>query len=291
MKFTFNFDLAILITLLTSFLFWCGYWYNYGYGEFFGVTISFSDLSIPNTMIDGFLVGLDKFFYLFLFLLIAFFISNNSGKDGFFIFSIIVTSTIWLSRFIYHFCFGQFKKSKYVYIQSYYQSPFLKKYFPQPPRRTTDLTRNRSLAYAKNYLVKNRFDYSYIKKSIYGEGETGIIKKLGFMYFALLIFISIILILFNSGMNLQIQGNKDAKNNFELSFKKREPEKNEIFRTFPKIKELKNQNLSNNYRLTNLCNKDSCFAVKQDKTTRLVKLESIEILNEDSKPKIIAKET
>lgn len=291
MKFTFNFDIAVLITLLTSFLFWCGYWYNYGYVEYFGVTISFSDLSFPYTLIDGLLVGIDKFISLFLFLLVTAFLAGNSGKNGVFIFNTLVSLLIGLIIFIRYFCYDKYKNHKYYYIVSYYQSPLLKKYFPKPVHKKPDFSKSKSFTFAKNYLVEKKIDFSTIKKSIYGKAEidTGIVQNVLFYFSALLLFIFILLILLISGMSLQHEGQNEAKKNFELNFEKRKAEDKELFSVFPKIKEIKSNEaksseISSQYLLTNICNKDSCFAVNTDKITKLVKLENIEILNGKDKP-------
>lgn len=61
MKFSFNIDIALLITIFTTFLFWCGYWYSYGYAEYFGVPISFFELSLSTTLVDGIVVAPDRF--------------------------------------------------------------------------------------------------------------------------------------------------------------------------------------------------------------------------------------
>lgn len=249
-------------------------------------------------MIDGFLVGIDKFLYLFIFLLITIFLTGNSGKDGFYIFNIFVSAVIWFFAIIYYLCYGMHKKTKIVYITPYYQSPLLKKSIPQIPRKKPDFSKNKSFRFAKSHLVKNKMDLANLKKDIYGkpDTETGILKSLIFHIAALFLFIFIILILFNSGMSLQKTGNDDAERNFLLNFNKRSAQANELFHVFPEIKEIndnepKDQNSLSKYLLTNVCNKDSCFAVDNSKKTKLVKLENIEILNSYKEPEKETKRT
>ncbi len=298
MKFSFNFDIAVLITLLTSFLFWCGYWYNYGYVEYFGVTISFSDLSFPYALIDGLLAGIDKFLYMFIFLLFTAFLAGNSGKDGYFILNLIASSAIGLILIAYYLIYGMHKKNKYVYISPYYQSPLLKKNFPKKLRKKPDFSKNQLFVFTKKHLKEQKMDISSIKKDIYGgpEKETGIEKSIAIHLSALVLFILVISILFGSGMSLQNEGKLDAKRNFELNFKKRPAQANELFHVFPKIEEIndsepKDQNSLSEYLLTNICNKDSCFAVDNNKKTKLVKLENIEILNKYKEPENETKRT
>jgi hypothetical protein len=287
MKFSFNIDTAILITLTTSFLFWCGYWYNYGYSDYFGISISFFEMTIPMTLIDGLIVGIDKFLYFIVFIIFVAFLSGFTSRDASYAINCMTTAIVAAIIFLLYPIFHGKRRVKYKYLSSHPRHPLLIK----KKEHTTEtskfrLSKTKPYLFTQNFLYKNKMSFSQIKNTIYGDDnrELGsyIVLRLGIYYFFLIGIVLIILSMFRVGMNLQKTGFQDAENNFKRSF---DPQLNiakTSFNYFPKIDE-KESNVKDTFRLTNICNKEACIAVNKEQTTKLVKLEDIQIINQEDK--------
>ncbi|MEG0031770.1 hypothetical protein [Acinetobacter sp.] len=279
MKFSFNIDIALLITIFTTFLFWCGYWYSYGYAEFFGVSISFFDLAVSTTIIDGLLVGVDKLLTFLVIITSFLFITTYSRKDFEFVLGLIAAFFAFVVMVI-RFKIFKSKPSKYKIIPPQSQLPL----FPQfriKQKKQNFITKSKSIAFAKNYLKKNKMTLKELSEDIYGNNQPGNTEKTAFnvlaFYALLLIFVGLIYFMFYVGWTLQKNGWDAAQNYYELNFQIK-PSELPIPTVFPKFIG-KEKNLHSGYRLTNICNQNSCFAVDIARNVKLVEIKEIVIQN------------
>lgn len=279
MKFSFNIDIALLITIFTTFLFWCGYWYSYGYAEFFGVSISFFDLTVSTTIIDGLLVGADK---LLTFLVIIFgflFITTYSRKDFEFLLGLL--GSVFAFIFItlrYKFFKEKIFRFKLAPQQS--QLPLFPE-FRKKQKKKNAFTKSKSVAFGKMYLQKNKMTIKQITHDIYGENQPNHSDKTFFnilaFYFLILIFTGLLYFIFYVGWTLQEDGKQTAQKYHDASFQFNDEENKKIV-VFPSFIE-KGQDKPSTYKLTNVCNKTSCFVVDAERNVKLVEIKDIVIQN------------
>ena len=57
MKININFDWAVLTSIFTFFLYWCGYWYLTGYLEFYNFDLDAFDIPVVSTILQGIVTG------------------------------------------------------------------------------------------------------------------------------------------------------------------------------------------------------------------------------------------
>jgi len=281
MKFSFNIDLALIITVFTAFLFWCGYWYSYGYAEYFGASISFFELSLPTTLIDGILVAPDRFLTLLITILVISFFAGYSRKDAEFTTGVIFTTLLFLLYLVRFKIYDQHKKLKYFPITRPLVTPYqieyiFKKRKPRPPFSNCD-----AVKFSIKKLNKNKITYQQIANSAYGDnsqidGEATVFRIFTH-YFVLLIIVFAIFAIFSAGKNLQTEGFDMAKHNHEKSLL--DNLSNDInYTKFPSFIE-KGQDKPSTYKLTNVCNKTSCFVVDAKRNVKLVEVKDIVIQN------------
>ena len=281
MKFSFNIDLALIITVFTAFLFWCGYWYNFGYAEYFGVPISFFELSLSTTLVDGIVVAPDRFLTLLTAILVISFFAGYSRKDAEFIMGVIFTTVLFLLYLVRFKFYDQHKKLKYFPITSLQLTPYqveyiFKKRKPRPLFCDCD-----AVKFSIKKLTKNKITYQQIANSAYGDssqinGETTIFR-IAIHYFVLLIFVYAFIAIFSAGQNLQAEGFKIAEHNHKTNFSTNIP-KETNYTKFPAFIE-KGQEKVSAYKLTNVCNKNSCFAVNSKRNVKLFEIKDIVIQN------------
>lgn len=282
MKFTFNIDIAIIITAFTTFLFWCGYWYNYGYANFFGLPISFFELNLATTLIDGILVAPDKFLTVLLFTLLISFFSHYTQKDAEFCTGCI-GSTLGFLFFLTKFLISpKNKKNKYFPITNPLTScvPFKTNYILKKKKGHSYFSNRESIKFSIKKLQEHNMTYKQVATSAYGHnvktyGEKTVIR-IAVYYVVIFTIITIFIGLFNTAQNLQYDGYNKAELNFQLNFTQSPSNKKE-YTVFPLIKS--HGDPLNTFRLTNICNKESCFAVDAKKNVKLVAFKEITIIN------------
>lgn len=281
MKFSFNIDLALIITVFTAFLFWCGYWYNFGYAEYFGVPISFFELSLSTTLVDGIVVAPDRFLTLLTAILVISFFAGYSRKDAEFITGIIFTTFLFLLYLVRFKFYDQHKKLKYFPITSLQITPYQIEYIFKKRKRRPPFSNCDSVKFSLKKLNKNKITYQHIAHSAYGansqiSGDETILRIIAH-YFVLLIIVLAIFAVFSAGKNLQSEGFKIAEHNHKTNFSTNIP-KETNYTKFPAFIE-KDQEKVSAYKLTNVCNKNSCFAVNSKRNVKLFEIKDIVIQN------------
>ena len=68
MKLNISLDWAVITSIFTIFLFWCGYWYFTGYASFYHYELDAFDLPLSTLLMNGMLVGFEYVIYLILIL-------------------------------------------------------------------------------------------------------------------------------------------------------------------------------------------------------------------------------
>ncbi|OUY06991.1 hypothetical protein [Acinetobacter populi] len=247
MKININFDWAFITSVFTIFLYWCGYWYNYGYIKYFEYSINAFDIPIPSMVMDGLLVGIDKFFSLIMLFLLVSLIAS-------------ITLTGWKKILL-----EVFSKLTFFFIFLYY---LIYKHFYKKTIINDNIHKNLSLYFRTIYIINviskkikinnfyisfNKNIYSYHKKN----EENLIYEKFQFsfiLHYLLLIFLLIgTLKFFDVGSVLIYKGEKAAQESFLATIHNKKEKK------FPKvnIKDEKSQYIS--YYLTDICLKGSCL--------------------------------
>ena len=279
MKSSFNIDLALIITIFTAFLFWCGYWYSYGYAEFFGVSIGFFDLPVSTTIIDGLLVGVDKLLTFLVIILGFLFITTYSRKDFEFVLGLLGSAFAFIFMALRYKIFKE-KISKFKLVPQQSQLPLFPK-FRKKQKKENVFTKSNSLVFGRKYLQKNKMTIKQIRYDTYGEDQPGNSDKTFFnilaFYFLILIFTGLIYYIFYVGWTLQEDGKQTAQQYHNASFQLND-EENKKSIVFPSFIE-KGQDKLSAYKLTNVCNKTSCFVVDSKRNVRLLELKDIEIHN------------
>ena len=64
MKFNINLDWAVITSIFTLFLFWCGYWYFSGFASFYNYEIDIFNLPLSQLLITGLTIGVNYVVYL-----------------------------------------------------------------------------------------------------------------------------------------------------------------------------------------------------------------------------------
>lgn len=81
MKININFDWAVLTSIFTMFLYWCGYCYYIGYLSFYHHNLDAFDIPVASTVIQGMLTGYKAWCPLVAILIIFSYISSISKKQ------------------------------------------------------------------------------------------------------------------------------------------------------------------------------------------------------------------
>lgn len=295
MKFSFNLDLALIISIFTAFLFWCGYWYSYGYLSFFHIPINFLELNLSTLAIEGLLTGIDTFAYLLMAIILLSFVSGFSKKDADFSFNFLTLIIASFLIFINYHIYTKYKLNKYrkMEIKIY---PYTYSFFQKNHKRLFSTNKKKkskfnffgsfkSFTYTNKRLEFYQMRMQDISKRTYGN-ETSFdinsaVLRFGLHYFGLLFILTAILYLFNLGQNLHINGSQTAQQDLENSFSTKIPEdrlhKNFVFKTY------REDDKESPYKLTSICNKDVCAVVNKEKEVKFIDLKKIEILPSESK--------
>ncbi|WP_353168629.1 hypothetical protein [Acinetobacter sp.] len=304
MKFTFNFDLAIIISIFTGYLYWCGYWYQYGYTEFFNYPISPYDLSVIPTLITGLLIAVEETLYLTLtFILIAFFSGFSSKQWDFG----VTKLSAWTANgiILIYFIFSKrvipyFQEQLFKFISTRYSQLISIKYLKNSINRSIKERKNsnskairfknwimrlsqESHTYTKSKMFEQNMTTEAISYSIYGQekrsSETQNILKLVLYFFMLYFIICLLLWVIHSGDKSIKRGYQDAQLDFVNTFV---PKSVNALPPFPLV-ESKSEKGLKDYHLTRFCAQGSCLIANKSKNVQTYKIDDLIIKNRPSK--------
>lgn len=301
MKFTFNFDLAIIISIFTGYLYWCGYWYQYGYTEFFNYPISPYDLSVIPTLITGLLIAVEETLYLTLtFILIAFFSGFSSKQWDFGVTKlsawtangIILIYFIFSKRVIPYFQEQLFKLISTYYAQFMSSEPTNNESKSEKKKTTSRKSRfkswllklnQESYNFTKSIMFEQNMTSEAISYNIYGHekrtSESQNILKLVLYFFILFFILNLLLWVFHSADKSIKRGYQDAQLDFVNTFV---PKSVNALPPFPLV-ESKSEKGLKDYHLTRFCAQGSCLIANKSKNVQTYKIDDLIIKNRPNK--------
>lgn len=264
MKFNINLDWAVITSIFTLFLFWCGYWYLSGYASFYNYSLDVFDLPLSTLLMKGLLIGINYVLYLILTLIALSFLLSIDRADFSYLLSriLIAILNIWL---LFYYLYRRLLKSK--------ARPFIKRIgkksiqWLRPYVRSTIRLDTLLGLKSQRYLKKHRLDNESIKNHIYGSNPTTAsvpIEVSLFIHHSLIIIvIYALLALFTIGQEQAKVGTKVAKENFIY------------YSNLPKV-EIPN-NKSTDLANTGLCFKGSCLITDSKKTVHLQEMKDVKV--------------
>lgn len=298
MKFSLNFDVAVLIALLGGFLYWCGHWYDDGYISFFGYSSNIFNSSTILVVIDGFIVAVDQFLYLTILIIFLIFFSSLSIKDYEYNISILVLIFAVISTRLFYILFGRFYYRSTYYLNKYNKITIFN---PRPPSKIKTFyikikqTHEEASLYTKRVLTNHRLTLNEIKEDSYGsnyeiESVANIaIFRIFFSFIGLSLIIFFIFWCLGNGSNLQATGKEQACKNFVASFKLTQncddPKishnvKSTYIHHFPKVESTKKDELKA-FRLTDLCNNGICVLIDNEKRVKTFEIKQLTVINNE----------
>ncbi|MGE8653764.1 MAG: hypothetical protein ACN6NV_08465 [Acinetobacter gandensis] len=302
MKFSFNFDLAIILSFFTGYLYWCGYWYQYGYTSYFNYPITPYELPLITTIIQGLLISIEGTLYLTLSFVFIAFLSGFSSKQWDFG---ITKLSAWCANFIILVYFLMSKRFN-PFFENLIANKIIKFYMqfqtlnPQNvetnnqatlPLLTTQnskwakfkrwiITLNQdSKTYTNQVMFKQNMTTEAISYQIYGRDKRtseaqNVLKTV--LYFMLIFLILLLLMwMLKSGTKAINRGYQDAHLNYVYTFSHQKENSAPIFplvisKTKPELR---------NYHLTDFCMQGSCLLVNKNKNVQTFKIDDLIIKN------------
>lgn len=304
MKFSFNFDLAIIISIFTGYLYWCGYWYQYGYTDFFNYPIGPYDFSIAPTLITGLLIAVEETLYLTLTFIFIAFLSGFSSKQW--DFGITKLSAWTANGFILlYYIFSKrvipfFQEILFKFISTYYiqfSNPENLESVNDTSVEETSNSRHWMFRFTSWLTKLNQESHNYIKYkmfeqnmtteaisyNIYGQdkrsSETQNLLKIVLYCFMLFFILYLLLWVIHSGDKSMKRGYQDAQNEFINTFV---PKSRNSLPPFPLVKSNSVKELKD-YHLTKFCAQRTCLLVNKSKNVQTYKIDDLIIMNRPSK--------
>lgn len=302
MKFSFNFDLAIILSFFTGYLYWCGYWYQYGYTSFFNYPITPYELPLIATIIQGLLISYEGALYLTLSFIFIAFLSGFSSKQwdfGITKLSAWCANLIILVYFVVSKRFNPFLEIMIVKIISkfYMQFQILN---PQDVATdnhapTTHLnTQNSNWAKFKRWIVtlnqdsktytnqvmfKQNMTTEAISYQIYGRdkrtSEAQNVLKIVLYFMVIFLILHLLMWMFHSGAKSINFGYQDAQLNYVYTFA---PQNKNSAPIFPLVSSKTKPELKG-YHMTDFCIQGSCLLVNKNKNIQTFKIDDLIVKN------------
>ncbi|WP_394651845.1 hypothetical protein [uncultured Acinetobacter sp.] len=249
MKININFDWAFITSIFTIFLYWCGYWYNYGYAQYFENSINAFDIPIPNMVMDGLIVAVDKFFYLIILFLGVSLVSSitlNGCKklvlDFFSSFTIIVL-------FLFHLFYTHLYKKSILIDDNYKKLGMADKSIYVIHEISRKINKNKIYLFLNDNSLIYQHKIKSEKNVIYSKFQFSFI-----LHYLFLIFLLIgVLKFFDVGSALIKNGKKNAQESFIATLQHNKK------KSFTKVSISKETQNNINYYRTDLCLKGSCL--------------------------------
>lgn len=249
MKININFDWAFITSIFTIFLYWCGYWYNYGYVQYFENSINAFDIPIPSMVMDGLLVAVDKFFYLITLFLCVSLVSSITLNGCKKLFLDLFSNITFIILFLYHIFYNHLYKEAILIDDNYKRLGLADKSIYIIHEISKKIKKN------KLYLFLNDNSLIYQQKI---KSEEGVIySRFQFsliLHYLFLIFLLIgVLKFFDVGSTLIKNGKKAAQESFVATLQHNKK------KSFTKVS-ISNQTQNNiPYYRTGMCLKGSCL--------------------------------
>lgn len=298
MKLNISFDWAVLTSIFTFLLYWCGYCYYIGYLDFYGVNLDSFDIPVISLIIQGFLSGYKAWITLIFIFLIISYVTSISLKQW--LYWIIKTIGLTFNFFIilYNLTFYYLVKfiKKYSIVSKTInftkrKTPqkvknillticcFFKKIFSKIQNKSTKIEES-------NHKILTRLNLTtpLIKKEIYGENDETTINQnfkfdlSFFIHYTISIFLLVgAMSVLNIGQQIINEGKNKAEQNFIESKK---AIKNSNFSNSPyQLVTIKDNKTNEKLFLTNICLKSMCLVTDENKVVQIYDVKDLKIKN------------
>ena len=298
MKLNISFDWAVVTSLFTFLLYWCGYCYYTGYLDFYGFNIDSFDIPLVSMIIQGFVTGYKAWLALIIIFILMSYITSISVKQWLYWLIKGIGLTINFLIIIYHL-------TLYYPIRFIAQRSLVSKAIQHTRDKIPNLIkclfigiwnflkkvgltiRNKSNKIEEsNHQILERLHLTtpQIKQEIYGDSPEPSISQnftfdLSFFihYSVLLLLLAGIINVLNVGQNLIKDGKNTASSDFNsalISIKKENYSQN----TYPLV-EVKGQDTNEKLFLTNICLKSMCLVTDQNKNAQIFDVKDIKVLH------------
>lgn len=270
MKFNISFDWAVITSIFTLFLYWCGFWYYSGFLSFYNYDINAFDLPLAPLIIAGFLVGAKSVISLLILLtLLSFLISvNKQHWDYLFTKAVVILTNIYL---LFYYLVQQLRKVSSKQSPGFF-SKNLGFFFNwlKPKLRSTIRLDTLIGRKVERFLKHRKLTDADIKKKIYGTTNTPLSHSFEFSMLVHNILIIVLLVglvyLMKIGQNQSEKGKAEAEKQFNNYSKM----------TQVIIKD----NLSTDLRSIEVCFKGTCLITDHDKNIQAFDMKDIKFLND-----------
>lgn len=270
MKFNINLDWAVITSIFTLFLFWCGYWYFSGFASFYNYEIDIFNLPLSQLLITGLTIGVNYVVYLICILIgLSFLISIDKNHWNYIFFKfIIIILNIWL---LFYYLYDFFRKSSSTnnnqnFIKHKLQIFF---YWLKPKIRGTVRLDILLGIKVQKFLKKHKLTTEELKKRFYkdSKSETAIPFEFAmFVHYILIIVLIIALsMLFIIGKNQSKAGYDAAKKQFDN------------YQEMTKV--ITKDTPKKDLRTTKLCFNGLCLITDKDKNVQIYEMKDIKVMN------------
>ena len=298
MKLNISFDWAIVTSLFTFLLYWCGYCYYIGYLDFYGSNIDSFDIPLVSMIVQGFIHGYKAWLALIIIFILMSYITSISTKQWLYWFIKGIALTINFLIIIYHLILSypiQYISQRSLVFKTIQHSKektphFIKCLFIgfwNFLKKIGLIIRNKSnIIEESNHQILDRLRLTtpQIKQEIYGDNQESSISQnftfdLSFFihYSVLLLLLTGIINVLDIGQNLINDGKNRATNDFNsalLSIKK----ENYSRKTYPLV-EIKGQKTDEKLFLTYICLKSMCLVTDTNRNAQIFDVKDIKLLH------------
>lgn len=267
MKFNINFDWAVITSIFTLFLYWCGYWYFLGFAQFYNFEIDAFDLPVAPLILAGLMVGIKYVVYLLITLMTLSFLFSVDNKQWnyWFLKSLTIIFNIYL---LFYYLIQHLSKKSTNSLSGLIKFR-LKVFFDWLRPKVRGCVRLDILLGLKveRFLKRRNLTPTELKKSILGDSYQD--KPSNYEFSILIHYSLIIVLLFGLSTLFSI-----GKNQSEAGYKAAEKQ----FSSYSKMNKVVIEN-EDDLRSTKLCFKGFCLLTDKDKNVRIAEMKDVKVLN------------
>lgn len=302
MKININFDWAVLTSIFTMFLYWCGYCYYIGYLSFYKHNLDAFDIPVASTVIQGMITGYKAWCPLVAILIIFSYVSSISKKQWLYwlIRGIGLTTNLFIiiySLSLYYLV--NYLRKLNIKVKT---KEFLRKSTPSILKLIWQKTTHFLITCGKKIykkdkeievtttglLTKLNLTQPQIKKSIFEDDESKSTSQNFDFDFSFFVHYSILLVLLLAmikglevGQELINKGKEVAKERFTLtqSYVGRD-QPNRDLSIYPQV-EVDGVTTNEKLFLTTMCLKSLCLVTDQNKNAKIYEAKQIKVMNQE----------
>jgi len=266
MKFNIRLDWAVITSIFTLFLFWCGYWYFSGFASFYNYKIDAFDLPLATLIISGLMIGVEYVIYLILTLiLLSFLISVDKNHWNYILAkSLQILLNIYLLFYYFYKHLHKSNSSGLIKRTTRKVLTFIKPYLRNSVRLDTLLGLK-----VQRFFNKHKISDKELKKTIYGDPPVTPVVQ---FEFSVLIHYLLILLLILGLSTLFVIGKKQN----EIGYSAAENQ----FKNFDNMPKVQIDPKSKvDLRNTELCFKGFCLVTDKDKNVQPYEMKNVKTLH------------